>query len=89
MVKKSADKYGVDPNALLAIIHADSSVGTKGKGARGKNAGNVGNMDDGSTRKFNTWEDGLDAVASWLKKHDKSATGTASVKQKVKNKYGI
>ena len=89
MVKKSADKYGVDPNALLAIIHADSTVGTKGKGARGKNAGNVGNMDDGSTRKFNTWEDGLDAVASWLKKHDKSAAGTASVKQKVKNKYGI
>jgi hypothetical protein len=46
-------------------------------------------MDDGSTRKFKTWEDGLDAAASWLKKHEKSATGTASVKKKVKNKYGI
>lgn len=69
MLMASAKKYGVDPKLMLAIMQQDSSLGTAGLGVKTKNAGNVGNDDAGNTQTFKNWGDGVDAVASWLKKH--------------------
>lgn len=71
MVLRAADRHGVDPNLILAIMQADSSFGTAGKGKRTMNPGNVGNMDDGSTRYYPDWESGVNAVAEWLAKRKK------------------
>lgn len=68
MVHSAANRFGVDPRLILALMQADSSYGTKGKGARTLNPGNVGNMDNGSTKKFKDWQSGVDAVAEWLSK---------------------
>lgn len=69
MVMSSAQKYGVDPSLMIAIMQQDSSLGTAGLGVRTKNAGNVGNTDSGATQTFKTWGEGVDAVANWLSKH--------------------
>jgi hypothetical protein len=63
-----ANKYNVDPAAIMAIIQVDSSFGTKGKAVRTKNAGNVGNTDSGASKYFKTWKEGLDAVGKQLAK---------------------
>ena len=70
MVIKSAEYYGVEPQALLALIQVDSSFATKGKAVRTKNAGNVGNDDAGNEVTFRTWQEGIDAVAKQLKKRE-------------------
>ena len=33
------------------------------------NPGNVGNTDTGATRTYASWQEGVDAVASWLNNH--------------------
>lgn len=45
MVNQSAQKYGVDPLMIAATMALDSSMGTKGKGARNNNPGNIGQFD--------------------------------------------
>lgn len=72
MVSDAASRYGVDPKLMIAIMMQDSSLGTAGKGARTKNPGNVGNDDAGNEVTYNTWEEGVDAVAKWLSKHKSS-----------------
>ena len=62
----SANKYGVDPKLVLAIMVQDSTLGTKGLAVRTKNPGNVGNTDSGATRTYNSWDEGVDAVAKNL-----------------------
>jgi hypothetical protein len=66
MVINSSIKHGVSPEVILSIMAADSSMGTKGKAVRTLNPGNVGNTDDGATRGFKSWEEGVDAVAKNL-----------------------
>lgn len=69
MVLDSAAKYNVDPKLIISIMQQDSSMGTKGLGAKTKNPGNVGNDDSGKTQTFNSWNEGVDAVAKWLSGH--------------------
>ena len=73
MVMNSANKFGVDPIAIAATMAFDSSMGTKGKGARNNNPGNVGQFDSldakGITVKwYATLQEGVDAVAQNLRK---------------------
>lgn len=75
MVVRSAQKHLVNVHLILAIMRQDSGLGTKGKGARTKNPGNVGTYGK-RVKSFRTWEEGVDAVAKWLKKHKKKKAGT-------------
>lgn len=43
MVLSAAKEYDVDHHMMLAIMQLDSHFGTRGKGARSTNPGNVGN----------------------------------------------
>lgn len=70
MIVKVADKYDVDPKMIMAIIQKDSSFGTKGKAVRTKNAGNWGNDDSGNLVFMDSWEQGIEHVAKWLKDHE-------------------
>jgi hypothetical protein len=69
MVLSSAQSYNVDPKLIVALMQVDSSLGTQGVGARTHNPGNVGNNDTGATKDWGTWQQGVDAVASWLNNH--------------------
>lgn len=66
MIVDSAKRHGVPAQMLIAIMQNDSSMGTKGLGAKTRNPGNVGNDDDGNVRSYKTWNAGVDAVAMWL-----------------------
>lgn len=69
MIIDASRRYNVDPILIMSIMQVDSSYGTAGKGANTRNPGNVGNMDDGRTRTFATWQEGVNAVADWLNRH--------------------
>lgn len=76
MVFDSAKKFNIDPRVSVAIMQADSGLGTTGKGATSNNPGNVGSTSTGSqydtgnrTTYFATWQAGVDAVSDWLSKH--------------------
>jgi len=73
MVASSASRYNVDPFVVLALMRQDSSYGTRGKGARTFNPGNVGNDDAGNMKNFGDWQQGVDAVAGWLSRHKAGA----------------
>lgn len=82
----SAERYGVDPLMIAATMGLDSSMGTKGKGARNNNPGNVGQFDSldakGITVKgYDTLQDGIDAVANNLAKRQK-ALGLTQTQEK-------
>ncbi len=66
MIVNAANKYGVDPKMMLAIMIQDSTLGTKGLATKTFNPGNVGNTDDGSTKNYGSWEKGVEAVAKNL-----------------------
>lgn len=66
MILNSAQKFDVDPIMVAAIMQVDSNMGTKGLGSRTHNPGNVGTMDDGTIRHYESWEAGVDAVAKNL-----------------------
>ena len=68
MVYSSAIAYGVDIPLLVAIMQNDSAFGTLGVGARTFNPGNVGNTGS-AERSYNSWQEGVSAVADWLNKH--------------------
>jgi hypothetical protein len=53
---------------MVALMQVDSSLGTKGKGARMNNPGNVGTW-PGHDTSFRTWQEGVDAVAKFLDTH--------------------
>ena len=69
MIIDSANQYGVDPALVTSLIQQDSSFGTAGKAVGTLNPGNVGNDDAGNTKKFGSWNEGVDAVAQWLSNH--------------------
>ena len=45
MVMSAAQRYTVDPYMVAVVMANDSSMGTKGMGARNRNPGNVGQFD--------------------------------------------
>ena len=72
----SRDNHGLDNKGLwlaMALIQQDTMYGTLGKGADLHNPGNVGDDDEGHTRDYGTWQNGVDAVFEWLKRHKVSA----------------
>lgn len=69
MVLRAANTFGVDPKMVMAMMEQDSSYGTKGKGARTRNPGNIGNDDTGRTITWRSWQEGVDKVAQWLSKN--------------------
>jgi hypothetical protein len=68
MITASAKKYDISPSMLLAIVEADSSIGTKGLGKKTNNPGNVGNDDAGNKVYYEKLQDGIDAAANNLSK---------------------
>lgn len=72
MISQASAKNRVPWEMLVAMMEQDSSLGTKGKGARTFNPGNVGNDDSGNVRNYGSWQAGVDAVGKWLAKHQVS-----------------
>lgn len=79
MVLSAASQYGVDPKMVFAMMQQDSSLGTKGTGARNNNPGNIGQFDHltGAVKGYPTLQEGVNAVAQWLSKN------------KTQNNYGL
>jgi hypothetical protein len=69
MISGTSSKYGVSWEMLLAMMQQDSSLGTKGIGAKTFNPGNVGNTDSGKTTNYGSWQAGVDALGNWLNNH--------------------
>lgn len=69
MFLHAANTYTVDVRLMMALIELDSRFGTVGVAIRTMNPGNVGNTDTGATRTYASWQEGVDAVASWLNNH--------------------
>lgn len=71
MVLNAANQYGVDPKMVFAMMQQDSSLGTKGTGARNNNPGNIGQFDHltGAVKGYSTLQEGVNAVAQWLGKN--------------------
>lgn len=63
MVLASAEKFGVDPQVLLAIAKQEAQFATKGRAAWTYNPGNVGNVDSGANVNWGSWQAGMDALA--------------------------
>lgn len=74
MVMASAKKYNVSPKMMIAIMKADSSIGTAGLGVKTNNPGNVGNDDAGNKVYYEALRDGVDAVARNLSKRKVKGT---------------
>ena len=74
MIMLSAQKYGVEPNLLMARLAQESNFGMTGKGQYTKNAGNIGNDDTGKLNYQDSWQDGIDLVANWMAMHETGAT---------------
>jgi hypothetical protein len=69
MVMNAALAYDVDTRLIMAIMEQDSSMGTAGLAVSTLNPGNVGNDDDGNIRTYESWQEGVTAVAEWLNRH--------------------
>src|SRR3989344_4439387 len=69
MVMSAALAYLVDARLMMAIMEQDSRFGTVGVAVRTLNPGNVGNDDSGNTRTYESWQEGVTAVAEWLGRH--------------------
>jgi hypothetical protein len=77
MVMNAAQQTGVDPRMIIAVMQAETQLGTDGsKGSRQNNFGNVGNTDtlmaSGGSKGFATPQDGVLAVAQNLAKRQVS-----------------
>lgn len=68
MIFDATELYKVDTRLTMAIMELDSRFGTAGVGAVTNNPGNVGNTGT-ETYTFNSWAEGVAAVASWLDRH--------------------
>lgn len=78
MIMSASLAYAVDARLMMAIMELDSRFGTAGIAISTLNPGNVGNDDDGNTRTYESWQEGVTAVAEWLSRHrvTKEATET-------------
>lgn len=66
MIVDYADKYDIEPKALLALLRNESNVGALGLGLKTNNAANILNTDDGKMNKKPTPEEGVEAGAREL-----------------------
>jgi hypothetical protein len=76
MVINASSKSGVSWEMVVAMMEQDSSLGTKGLGAKNNNPGNIGQFDSLGTqgvKGYATLQQGVDAVANWLGKHKSDA----------------
>jgi hypothetical protein len=71
MVWKASKEYSVDARLMLALMENDSHFGTEGLAKSTRNPGNVGNDDEGHKQYNTSWQEGVNLVAKWLKKHRK------------------
>ena len=69
MIISAAEAYEVDARLMMAIMEQDSRFGTVGIATSTLNPGNVGNDDSGNTRTYESWQEGVTAVAEWLNRH--------------------
>ena len=69
MITSATLAYNVDTRLTMAIMEQDSRFGTAGLAVRTLNPGNVGNDDDGNIRTYESWQEGVTAVAEWLSRH--------------------
>ncbi|MBI2046231.1 MAG: glucosaminidase domain-containing protein, partial [Parcubacteria group bacterium] len=69
MIMNATEAYTVDARLMMAIMELDSRFGTVGVAVRTFNPGNVGNDDSGNTRTYESWQEGVTAVAEWLSRH--------------------
>src|SRR3989344_180990 len=69
MIMSAALAYIVDARLIMAIMEQDSHFGTVGLAVSTLNPGNVGNDDDGNTRTYESWQEGVTAVAELLSRH--------------------
>lgn len=83
MIFDAAKRTGSDPLMIASLVAVDSSWGTKGKGARTNNPGNVGNTDTGAEVNYGTFDKGLDAVGSWLSSHATAAAKPIAPAQEI------
>src|SRR3989344_7668308 len=74
LVMNATLAYTVDARIMMAIMELDSRFGTVGVAVGTLNPGNVGNDDDGNTRTYESWQEGVTAVAEWLNRHRGSTT---------------
>jgi len=65
MILAAAQQYNIDTRLLCAILELESNFGTAGVAVSTINPGNVGNTGS-ATRTYNSWQDGVAAVAQWL-----------------------
>lgn len=90
MIADAADKYSLNSDQqklMISIMQQDSSLGTAGLGKKTKNPGNVGNDDNGNIKTYNTWNEGVNAVAKWIKGHPADTTNATA--EKDYNKVGL
>jgi len=72
MIANASAETKVSWEMLVAMMEQDSSLGTKGLGARNNNPGNIGQFDRYGTNGvagYKTLQEGVNAVGSWLAKH--------------------
>jgi len=69
MIMNASEAYNVDTRMIMAMIEQDSSFATSGKAVRTQNPGNVGNDDSGNLQYYDSWQEGVTAVAAWLNRH--------------------
>lgn len=72
MIMNASNTFNVDPKMVFSIMAQDSSMGTRGIGAKNFNPGNIGQFDSlGSTPTggYKSWQEGVNAVAKWLSNH--------------------
>ena len=69
MVMSAALAYSIDTRLMMAIMQLDSQFGTTGVAVMTLNPGNVGNDDAGNIRTYDSWQEGVTAVAEWLNRH--------------------
>ena len=68
IILSAAQQYNIDARLLMSILELESNFGTAGLAVTTQNPGNVGNTGSG-TRTYNSWQDGVAAVAQWLSLH--------------------
>jgi hypothetical protein len=69
MIMNAASAYNVDVRLMMALMEQDSRFGTVGVAVKTRNPGNIGNDDDGNLRFYDSWQEGVTAVAEWLNIH--------------------
>lgn len=80
MVMGAAQLYAVDERLMLALMQNDSQFGTVGVAVATMNPGNVGNTGS-ATRTYNSWAEGVVAVAEWLSRHHKVVIAVEGTKE--------